>query len=87
MEVQYLAMGMYCLNRTQPGVIYVGTSNCTWIYYEDSHGMESQTRGDQWGWYNQSGMGQGFSHFWSSNNNTLFIETGGTLRPEAWRYK
>jgi len=83
---------MCFLNCTQSGGICVGTSNCTWVYHKGARGMGSQTRGDQWGWYDQSRMRQGFSHFWSSTNNTLFTEAGGvkcTWRPDAraWRCK
>lgn len=88
--VQYPAMGMYCLNRTQPGGIYVGTSNCTWVYRKGTHGIVPQIRDDQWGWYNQSGMRHRFSHFWSSTNNTLFTEAGGKKciwRPDAGAWK
>ena len=83
-------MGMYCLNRTQPGGIYVGTSNCTWVYRKGTHGIVPQIRDDQWGWYNQSGMRHRFSHFWSSTNNTLFTEAGGKKciwRPDAGAWK
>jgi len=70
--IPFPAVGQYCLNRAQEGGIHVGESKCKWTL---THKLVDKDRGVHiWMWLDKVGLNRGFKGYWSSKNETFFLQ-------------
>jgi len=70
--IQFPAVRQYCLKRVEEGGIHVGESKCKWTL---TCKLADKDRGVHiWMWLDEVGRNQGFKGYWSSKNETFFLQ-------------
>ncbi|XP_068019987.1 endogenous retrovirus group 3 member 1 Env polyprotein [Melanerpes formicivorus] len=94
--VQYPGQGIYCLNRTQPGGVFVGRSTCQWTFTYRNLRLQNQKKRPSfrhtsgWMWVNKTGGVKDFEGFWSRENVSRiydFRERFGPLLYQSCEWK